>query len=223
MIPAEYRKSGFTDYGAPGWTMADTIEALRRRRVLPRPDAHHAALRHRRLRRHAVQGAARQRATTSRSTRPRATACCVQTNINNTRSDVAHLIKVLADMARGDREAPGRGRRGGAGGLRGAGEVAGGGRAGPAELQPLPRRLPRRPEERDAAKATCARPTTWPTTPANCEYVKLDEQGDRRAAEEGPGAGLGEVRDPVPAGLPDHGAGPGHHAGDHRRSCASST
>ena len=28
MIPAEYRKSGFTDWGAPGWTMADTMGAL---------------------------------------------------------------------------------------------------------------------------------------------------------------------------------------------------
>src|SRR4026209_2279555 len=28
MIPAEYRKSGFTDWGAPGWTMSDTMGAL---------------------------------------------------------------------------------------------------------------------------------------------------------------------------------------------------
>src|SRR5207302_1404665 len=28
MIPAEYRKSGFTDWGAPGWTMTATITAL---------------------------------------------------------------------------------------------------------------------------------------------------------------------------------------------------
>ena len=28
MIPAEYRKSGFTDWGAPGWTMTDTMGAL---------------------------------------------------------------------------------------------------------------------------------------------------------------------------------------------------
>ena len=59
----------------PGWTLADADGALRRGRVLPRPDAHHAAVRQRRLRRHAVQGAARRASTTSRSTRPRATAC----------------------------------------------------------------------------------------------------------------------------------------------------
>ena len=45
-------------------------------RVLSRSDAHDAGLRHRRLRRHAVQGPARQANTTSSSTRPRATACC---------------------------------------------------------------------------------------------------------------------------------------------------
>lgn len=28
MVPAEYRKSGFIDWGAPGWTMTDTIGAL---------------------------------------------------------------------------------------------------------------------------------------------------------------------------------------------------
>ena len=39
-----------------------------------------------------------------------------------------------------------------------------------------------------------------------CEYVPLAEPGDRQAAEERPGAGLGQLRDPLPARLPDHGA-----------------
>ena len=52
----------------------------------------------------------------------------------------------------GDRQAARRGRRGRAGGLRGARQVADGGCAGPAELQPVPRRLPRQPEERHAGR-----------------------------------------------------------------------
>ena len=70
----------------------------------------------------------------------------VQTNINNTRSDVALLIKVLADLSR---EIEQRLAQGGAAErrrLRRAREVADDGRAGPAELQPLPRRVPRRSE-----------------------------------------------------------------------------
>jgi arginine decarboxylase len=74
----------------------------RQRRVLPRPDAHHAALWHRRLRWHPVQGLLAsdhdiQINKTSRN------SVLVQININNTRSDLAHLIKALADMARGPR------------------------------------------------------------------------------------------------------------------------
>src|SRR5262249_777624 len=36
-------------------------------------------------------------------------------------------------------------------------------------------------------------------------------QGDRRSAQERPRAGVGQLRDPLPARLPDHGAGPGAH------------
>jgi len=37
--------------------------------------------------------------TTSRSTRPPANSVLLQSNINNTRSDVAHLVRVLAEIA----------------------------------------------------------------------------------------------------------------------------
>jgi arginine decarboxylase len=75
-------------------------------------------VRHRRLRRHAVQGPAGdeydiQLNKTSRN------SVLLQSNINNTRSDVAHLIKVLAEIAReidaaraGRRDARRRSRRG---------------------------------------------------------------------------------------------------------------
>ena len=76
MVPAEYRQSGFTDFLAPGRELGDARRSHAGGRVLPRSDAHDAGLRHRGLRRHAVQGPAGRANTTSRSTRPRATACC---------------------------------------------------------------------------------------------------------------------------------------------------
>ena len=45
-----------------------------------------------------------------------------------------------------------------------------------------------------------------PTTKTNCEYIKLDSPEIDERLKNGPGAGLGELRDPVSAGLPDHGA-----------------
>ena len=53
----------------------------------------------RRLRRHAVQGAARERYDIQINKTSR-NSVLVQTNINNTRSDLAHLIKALADLSR---------------------------------------------------------------------------------------------------------------------------
>jgi arginine decarboxylase len=50
---------------------------------------------------------------------------------------------------------------------------------------------------------------------ASCEYVKLDSKDDRRAAGQGPGARLGEVRNSVSSRVSDHGAGPGRDERDH--------
>ena len=80
----------------------------------------------------------------------------LQTNINNTRSDVANLLKVLVEISQGDRGAADERRRGERAGLRGAREVADGGRARPAQLQPLPRRVPRGPARARRSRATCA-------------------------------------------------------------------
>ena len=136
----------------------------RQRRVLPRSDADHAALRHRRLRRHPVQGAARQRAR-----HPDQQDVAQQRARPDQHQQHAERPRAPDQGPRrhgaGDREAARRGWRGGAGGLQGAGEVAGRGRAGPARTSSASttpsatiRRAPRR-------KGTCARRTTWPTTP----------------------------------------------------------
>jgi len=99
MIPAEYRKSGFTDWGAAGWTMADTIRALDHDEFYLDP-----------TRITLLCGAAGYDGTQFKAllasehdiqiNKTSRNSVLVQININNTRSDLAHLIKALADMAR---------------------------------------------------------------------------------------------------------------------------
>ncbi|HSC99542.1 MAG TPA: decarboxylase, partial [Casimicrobiaceae bacterium] len=99
MIPEQYRPSGFQDYGAPGWTIAKTAKTLREDEFFLDP-----------TRITLLCGAAGfdgsqfkgilasdydiQINKTSRN------SVLVQININNTRSDMAHLIKALADLSR---------------------------------------------------------------------------------------------------------------------------
>ena len=99
MIPAEYRASGFTDWSAPGWTMADTIAALDHDEFYLDP-----------TRLTLLCGAAAYDGTQFKGllasehdiqiNKTSRNSVLVQININNTRSDLAHLIKALADMAR---------------------------------------------------------------------------------------------------------------------------
>jgi arginine decarboxylase len=99
MIPAEYRKSGFTDWGAPGWTMTDTMGALDNDEFYLDP-----------TRMTLLCGAAGYDGTQFKAilasehdiqiNKTSRNSVLVQININNTRSDLAHLMKALADMAR---------------------------------------------------------------------------------------------------------------------------
>jgi arginine/lysine/ornithine decarboxylase len=99
MIPAEYRKSGFTDWGAPGWTMGDTMGALDHDEFYLDP-----------TRMTLLCGAAGYDGTQFKAllasehdiqiNKTSRNSVLVQININNTRSDLAHLVKALADMAR---------------------------------------------------------------------------------------------------------------------------
>ena len=205
MIPAEFRESGVKDYGPPHSTWNDVLDAW---------DEDEFALDPTRLT--LVCGTAGFDGTqfkgllaerfdiqinkTSRNT------ILVQTNINNTRSDVALLIKALADISREIEQRLHEGGKRRARPVRCARQVADGRRARPAELQPLPRCVPRQPEERAATRATCARRSSRAYDEADCEHIKLASKDDRRAPEERAADGLGELRDPVSAGLPDHGA-----------------
>ncbi len=124
---------------------------LPRGRVHPGSDPAHAGVRDRGLRRHAVQEPARRRVR------------------DPAEQDLAQLDPA-ADQhqqhaerrgepaqgpgrdLQGDRGAAHERRRGGAEGVRGAGEVADGGRPRPAELQLFPRPVPRRPEGQHAGR-----------------------------------------------------------------------
>ena len=99
MIPEEYRKSGFTDWGAPGWTMTGTMAALDDDEFYLDP-----------TRLTLLCGAAGYDGTQFKAllaseydiqiNKTSRNSVLVQININNTRSDLAHLVKALADMSR---------------------------------------------------------------------------------------------------------------------------
>lgn len=99
MIPAEYRKSGYTDYGQPGWTLAKTLAALDSDEFFLDPtritllcgNAGYDGTQFKALLSNEYDIQINK---TSRN------SVLVQININNTRSDMAHLIKALADMSR---------------------------------------------------------------------------------------------------------------------------
>src|SRR5688572_27977538 len=99
MIPEEYRKSGFTDYGMPGWNIARTLAALdsdeffldptRVTLLCGNPGYDGSQFKALLASEYDIQINK-----TSRN------SVLVQININNTRGDMAFLIKALADMAR---------------------------------------------------------------------------------------------------------------------------
>jgi arginine decarboxylase len=99
MIPEEYRRSRFTDYGAPEWTIADTARALREDEFFLDPTritllCGRAGYDGTQFKALLANDYDIQINKTSRN------SVLVQININNTRSDMAHLLKSLADMSR---------------------------------------------------------------------------------------------------------------------------
>ena len=89
----------------------------------------------------------------------------LQTNINNTRSDVAQSAQGAGrDLARRSSERLQERRRRGAHGVRGAGEVADGGRARTCRTSATSTTASATTRRARRSKATCARRSTWPTT-----------------------------------------------------------
>jgi len=99
MIPAEFRKSGFSDYGMPGWNLPKTIHALDTDEFFLDPtritllcgNAGYDGTQFKALLANEYDIQINK---TSRN------SVLVQININNTRGDLAFLVKALADMAR---------------------------------------------------------------------------------------------------------------------------
>ncbi|MCC6472617.1 MAG: decarboxylase, partial [Burkholderiales bacterium] len=99
MIPAEYRKSGFTDYLSPGVTWADVLRSFQEDEFVLDP-----------TRLTLVCGTAGYDGTQFKNllaseyeiqlNKTSRNSVLLQTNINNTRSDVANLLSVLAGIAK---------------------------------------------------------------------------------------------------------------------------
>jgi arginine decarboxylase len=99
MIPAQYRQSGMADFGAPGWSLSKTIAALDGDEFFLDPTritllCGNAGLDGTQFKGLLAADYDIQINKTSRN------SVLVQININNTKSDAAHLIKALADLSR---------------------------------------------------------------------------------------------------------------------------
>ena len=151
MVPAEFRQSGLKSYTEGGATWADADRAFREDEFILDPTrltlmcgtAGYDGTQFKNLL------AAEYEIQLNKTSR---NSILLQTNINNTRSDVANLLKVLVEISQEIEERLKSGGDEAAEGLRGAGEVTGAGCPGPAQLQPLPRPFPRRPEGHDARR-----------------------------------------------------------------------
>ncbi|RZT97814.1 decarboxylase [Rivibacter subsaxonicus] len=100
MIPAEYRASGLEDFVAPGQSLADVVHALDTDEFFLDPSritllCGNAGFDGTQFKSILANEHDIQINKTSRN------SVLVQININNTRSDMAHLIKALADISRG--------------------------------------------------------------------------------------------------------------------------
>ena len=198
--PAQYRQSGFTDYLAPART-GRRPEEPGRRRVLPRSDPHDAGVRHRGLRRHAVQGHPGQRLQ------------------HPDQQDIAQLGVVPVqhqqhpqrrrasgegagrDRGRG-RPRPDAGRRQCEEDLRRAGQEPDDRCARPAELLALPRQFPWRCRHARPTRATSAAASTRPMTQRGCEYIRLGDPEIDRRLKAGPDLVSASFVIPYPPGFP---------------------
>jgi arginine decarboxylase len=99
MIPAEYRQSGMSDFGTPGWNVVKTAKALNDDEFFLDPSritvlCGNAGMDGSQFKGLLASDYDIQINKTSRN------SVLVQININNTKSDAAHLLKALADMSR---------------------------------------------------------------------------------------------------------------------------
>jgi arginine/lysine/ornithine decarboxylase len=200
MIPAQYRQSGLTDYGTPGWNMAKTMKALEGDEFFLDPTritllCGAAAMDGSQFKALLASDYDIQINKTSRN------SVLVQININNTRSDVAHLVKALADMSRAIDKRLAEG---------GAAEKAGFEARVKALVTDVPD-LPNfsrfhdafREDPKSAANEGNMRAAFYlAANPAACEYVKLNSKELDERLKNGPEMVSAKFVIPYPPGFP---------------------
>ena len=126
----------------------------------------------------------------------------LQSNINNTRSDVAHLIRVLAEISGEIDRGLSQGGANAQQDVRGAGEEPDDGCARSAELLAFPRRFPRRCRQARPMKATSAAASTPPTTRPGANTSALRDPEIDRRLKNGPDLVSANFVIPYPPGFP---------------------
>ncbi len=200
MIPNEYRRSGFADYGETGRTLGDTVEALREDEFFLDPTritllCGHAGYDGSQFKSLLATDYDIQINKTSRN------SVLVQININNTKSDMAHLVKALADLSRAIEKRLAEG---------GESERS----AFAARVKSLVEDVPDLPNFsrfhdafRDDAKSATAEGDMRAAyylayDPANCEYLKLHDPAIDARVAKGPALVSAKFVIPYPPGFP---------------------
>ncbi|MGE0715794.1 MAG: decarboxylase [Alphaproteobacteria bacterium] len=200
MIPAEFRQSGFTDHLKPGTTWADVAKAMREDEFYLDP-----------TRMTLVCGTAGFDGTQFKGllanqydiqlNKTSRNSVLLQSNINNTRSDVAHLIRVLVEICHGIEDR-----------LRNGGE--GEKQAFAARVKSLMEDVPDLPNfshfhasfRKDAGKKTSEgdmRAAFYGAYDAKgCEYIKLASPDIDRRIKQGPDLVSANFVIPYPPGFP---------------------
>lgn len=200
MIPAEYRQTGYSDYGAPGTTLFDVLRALEEDEFFLDPTritllCGRAGFDGTQFKSLLASDFDIQINKTSRN------SVLVQININNTRSDLAHIVKALADISR-DIE-----RRMAEGGDAARGALA-------ARVKTLVEDVPDLPDfsrfhdafRDDARSATSEghiRDAYYMAyDPSACEYLKLTSPDVDKRLDKGPDMVSASFVIPYPPGFP---------------------
>jgi arginine decarboxylase len=200
MIPAQYRSSGFTDYLAPGATWADVLRSFREDEFVLDP-----------TRLTLVCGTAGFDGTQFKNllageyeiqlNKTSRNSVLLQTNINNTRSDAANLLGVLADIAKGIEQR-----------LAGGGDAAR--RAFAARVKSLMEDVPELPDfsrfhdrfREDPAGSTLEGDMRTAFYKAynrdDCEYLRLDSPEVDERLQNGPALVSANFVIPYPPGFP---------------------
>ena len=214
MIPGQFRQSGFIDFLTPGNNWASSLRALREDEFAL--DVTRLTL---------VCGSAGFDGTQFKNmlaadydiqlNKTSRNSVLLQTNINNTQERCRESDQGPGRYFTGHRKPPCSRRRGRTSGICGAGEEPDGECARPAGFQLLPQPFPggsfQHHERRRHAYGLFRG-----VSRAGLRARQTGQPGDRQTPEGRPGAGFGEFRDSLSAGISHHGSRPGDH-GRHDR------